>query len=643
MDTISTDQVDESRFSGLAFDIDKAMHKITTPLMYFSMLMAFLMMLLITYDVFMRSAFNKPLEGGLEFYELMMVLVCFAAFPFTQNQDAQIGIDMLQSKLSEAGRALCGVLTNAITTIFMGILTWQMGVTAIKFYTRNDIMGISGVMLWPFMLFATISIGFLTFLLVLSTFKEFAKVKYFEKSSMGILMFILAIALSVFPFFMAGTSLGISKVALGGLGFVYLIFLALLGMPVAYSMLVTGVQLLVLIMPTVSRAMILLGPSPFYATAAVLMTVIPLFVMMGEFALYGNISTSLFRSFRIWTGATPGGLAISSVGGCAGFAAVCGDAWVTALTMASVSMPAMEEAKYDKAFGAACLSIGGPLGILIPPSYGFIIYSIVTDVSVGRLFIAGIFPGLLLTLFLCIIIYIKVKLNPSIAPIGQSYSLKEKIFAIKGVIPMMCLFGIIVGGILTGTFTPNEGGAVASFACLAYTVYLGTMNPQRLMSALKKTCNITSMSFMIFIGVGVLGYALAASRFPNALSDFIIGLGLSKYGVLLAVIIMFTILGCMMSATPMLLLALPAIFPTIMASGFDPVWFGVICVIMMELSAVTPPVGLVVYALSTVIKDVPVARIFYHLTPMYLGIFALLILLVLFPDIALYLPNKLFN
>ncbi len=623
--------------------INNKLKKLTSFLMYVSCFTAFALMVFITVDVFMRTVFNSPILGSLEVSELAMVILCFAAFPFTQNQDEQLGIDLFTSKLSDSTNDILSIFTNLIAAIYCAILSGEMFQAAVKFFSRDDKTTIAQIPVWPFMAFATVMMGFLACIILLNVWMAFVRAQQSKRTSAALFALVLGVVITVLPFFLAGTSLGLSKVALGGLSFVYLIGLAFLGMPIGYAMLVTGVQVLLLLIPNIDRALAMIGASPFYATSSILMVVIPMFVMMGEFALYGNISTALFKACKTWAGATPGGLAIASVGGCAGFAAVCGDTWVTALTMSSVAMPAMEESKYNKAFAAACLSIGGPLGILIPPSFGFILYSIVTEVSVGRLFIAGIIPGLLLALFLMIIIYIRVRLKPSLAPRGQSYTWMEKIKSTAGVIPMLGLFAIIIGSILTGIATPNEGGAVASFACLLYTFYLGTMNKERLKEALMKTMDITSKSFIIFIGVGVLGYALTASRFPSAISDYILSIGLSKYGVLIAIILMFTLLGCMMNATPMLLLALPAVFPTVVSLGFDTVWFGVLCVIMMELAAVTPPVGLVVYALSTVIKDVPIASIFYQLIPLYLGILALLILLILFPEIATYLPDKLFN
>lgn len=632
-----------NRCTNFSSKVDQLIKKISSPLIDFSAVVTFLLMGFITLDVFMRTVFNRPIAGSIEICELFMVVLCFAAFPYTQSHDKQLSIDLLVSKLSDTRRTLFSVFTCSIAAIYIAILSRQMVLVTIKFYTRQDITGISELFVWPFMAFATLMMSFLCIIVAVEAWAAFQKCQYHKQTVLAVIALLLGIVISLIPFWLASSSLGMPKVALGGLSFLYLIGLAMLGMSIGYAMLVTGVQVLLLIMPNMYIALSLIGATPYYSTGSIMMVVVPMFVLMGELALFGNISAALFNACKVWMGKTPGGLAISSIGGCAGFAAVCGDTWVTALTMSSVAMPAMEKNGYNKSFAAACLCIGGPLGILIPPSYGFIIYAIVTEASVGKLFMAGLIPGILLAILLSVIIYIRVKITPSLAPLGESYTWKEKFRATLGIIPMLGLFSIIIGGILSGIFTPNEGGAVASFACLIYTISLGNMSWKRLRQALHKTCDITSKGFIIFIGVGILGYALSASRFPTSVSTFIMTLGLAKYGVLFAIVVMFSILGCMMNATPMLLLALPAIFPTVQALGFDVIWFGVICVIMMELSAVTPPVGLVVYALSSVVKDVPVASIFYHLLPLYLGIFLLLILLVIFPDIALFLPNLLFT
>jgi tripartite ATP-independent transporter DctM subunit len=366
-----------------------------------------------------------------------------------------------------------------------------------------------------------------------------------------------------------------------------------------------------------------------------------MFVLLGEFALIGGISTDLFNTANKWLNKLPGGLAIASVSGCAGFAAVCGDSLATALAMASVGIPAMKEQKYNLSFGAASLSIGGTLGILIPPSMGFVMYSIVTEESVARLFMAGVVPGILLTFVICATIVLRVKINPSLAPGSPSFTWAERIRSLWGVLPMVALFIIIMGGILTGVCTPTEGGAVGSFACLLYCYARRRMNLKSLMHALRATATLSGKIFVILVGVTIVGYLLASTRLPMVLTDLIVGSGLGKYAVLALIVLLYTILGMLMNVIPMILLVLPSLFPSVLALGFDPIWFGVITVLLMELGQITPPVGILVFAMSSVVPEVSMMSIFRHVAPYFLAIYLCVLILIFFPQIALWLPNLL--
>jgi tripartite ATP-independent transporter DctM subunit len=283
------------------------------------------------------------------------------------------------------------------------------------------------------------------------------------------------------------------------------------------------------------------------------------------------------------------------------------------------------------------------MGILIPPSVGFIFYAIVTEESIGRLFVAGIGPGILLAILFSSVIYLRAKMNPALAPRGEPTTLKEKLISLKGVIGMLILFLLILGGILGGVFSPVEGGAIGSVGAFVYALIRRRVNRKMIISSLQDSLNITCKLLLILIGVGVFGYFLAATRLPFALADFVTGLPINRYFIFAGVIIFFIVLGCLLNVIPMILLVLPTIFPAITALGFDPIWFGVVTVLTMEMGQITPPIGVNVFAIGSVAKDVPMQDIFRGIFPFFLCMIACVVLLVIFPQIALYLPNLLFR
>jgi tripartite ATP-independent transporter DctM subunit len=336
----------------------------------------------------------------------------------------------------------------------------------------------------------------------------------------------------------------------------------------------------------------------------------------------------------------PGGLATGTVFGCAGFAAICGDSLATAGTMGSVAIPEMKKYKYQDALATASVAAGGTLGILIPPSVGFIIYGLIAEQSIGKLFMAGIIPGLLLALVFSFLIYIRCKLNPAMGPAGPKVSLSEKLKAIGSVWPILILFIIVIGGIYLGFFTPTEGGGVGTLGALAIGLLNRSLSRKDLYKACLEAMGLTAMIFGIIIGVTILGYFIVITEIPLKLADFIVSLHVSRYVVFALILFLYVILGMVMNIIPMIMLTLPILFPTIVSLGFDPIWYGVIMVMMMEMGQITPPVGINVFVISGVAKNVPMATIFKGIIPFVIGMILVILLLTFFPDIALFIPNS---
>ena len=626
--------------------IDKLSQKckrITSPMMTFSCIVVFLIMILTVADVSGRFLLNMPVKGSMEIMEILMVLALFPVFVWIEHQDSHLRVDLLTGYMNPDWQAVMDVFGKMTSVVFMIVISWELWEQAIvKFHHAENTL-IWHLPIFLFYMFAAACLFLLAIFSVLTLACSFRKAitnRMFFSTTIAV---VLAVVLWILPFALAGSKLGLSKNVFGAFVMLYLFLLILSGLPIGQSMIVAGLQGLMLFAPKLTLAFGMAGGAPYYSVASLALSVIPMFVLMGELALLGDVSTDLFRAASTCLGRLPGGLAIASVTGCAGFAAVCGDSMATAMTMASVGLPAMKEKKYNPAFGAASLGIGGTLGILIPPSMGFIMYAIVTEQSVGRLFMAGIVPGILLTAMISGVIILRVLRNPSLAPLGQSTTWGEKLRSLTGILPMAALFAIIMGGILSGLNTPTEGGAVGSFACLIYCMARGRMTTAKLKLALKNTCILSGKIFLILIGVNIIGYLLACSRLPFTLCELIVESGLSKYTVLVLIIALYTVLGMLMNVIPMIMLVMPTLFPTVVALGFDPIWFGVITVLMMELGQITPPIGVLVFAMSSVLPDVPMMSIFRQITPFFLVIFLCVLILIVFPDIAIWLPNLLFD
>ncbi|MEW6667182.1 MAG: TRAP transporter large permease subunit [Thermodesulfobacteriota bacterium] len=595
----------------------------------------------IVVDVIRRAIVGRSVPGIIETEEFMLVLIVYLSLAITQWQKGQISIDLVYGKLSARRQMAIDCFNSLMCFILAGLLTWRLTANAIDKLPERSFSLFIPISIFVFIAaFGTLVLALVLFVQVLESGSRMLK----NGMVMGLfVVVIVSIFLYVAPFLIKLLPWSLGGISLGAFGFCFLFVLILLNMPIGYAMAIAGFLGLLITNRTVWGALGTFGTAPYATTASFILAVAPLFIVMGELAYRAGISDDLFDTAHKWLGRLPGGLAISAVAGCAGFAAVSGDSMSTAVTMGTVSLPEMEKKKYSPSLATGCLAAGGTLGILIPPSVGFIFYAIVTEVSIGKLFMAGILPGILLAGLFMIYIYIIARMKPEVAPRGESTTFREKLLALKGVIGMLVLFVLVLGGIIGGIFSPTEGGAIGAAGAFVMALVKRRLTRRIFRAALEDTVTITCKLLLILIGVGILSYFLAATRLPSELADFVSGLQVSRYMVFTIVILLFIFLGCIMNVIPMLLLTLPAIFPSIEALGFDPVWFGVISVLVMEMGQITPPIGVNVFAISSIAKNVPMATIFKGIFPFFICMVVCTFILVLFPQIALYLPNLLFN
>ncbi|MDX2448189.1 MAG: TRAP transporter large permease subunit [Desulfobacterales bacterium] len=615
--------------------------KVTTFFNRVSCLLLFIMPIPVFLDVLARYFFASSIPGVIEIEGYMLLGVVFLALAYTQFSDGHIRIDLFISKLPEWARNTVESCNYLICTLFFLLMSTQLFKGGLEKIASQEIsydLEIPTCIFWFLASFGTL-------LLSIAVFQDFISslnraLKDCNKLLLATTYIAICIVLSM-P--MLGTTPpNINATAVGLLGMLLLFALLFLGMPIGFGMATTGYLGMILIYKGVGPAQAMLGIGSVETGSSYMLTVIPLFILMGELAYRSGISQDLFDTANKWLGRAPGGLAMSAVAGCAGFSAVCGDSLATAVTMGTIAVPEMKKKRYNMRLATGCVAAGGTLGILIPPSVGFIFYAIVTEESIGELFIAGLIPGLLLAALFMGSIYITAVRNPDMAPRGESSSFREKLASLKGIIGMLLLFVLILGGILSGLFSPIEGGAIGSVGAFVFALARRRITREQIMLALEGTLVITTKLMLILIGVGILGYFLAATQLPFSLAEFVTGLDVNRYFVFAAVIVLFMLLGCLLNVIPMILLVLPTIFPSIVALGFDPIWFGVVTVLTMEMGQITPPIGVNVFAIASVNKDVPMQEVFRGIVPFFFCMVICVVLLTIFPQLVLFLPNLLF-
>jgi tripartite ATP-independent transporter DctM subunit len=433
-----------------------------------------------------------------------------------------------------------------------------------------------------------------------------------------------------------------SPTAIGLIGMAALLVLLALRMPIGIAMsLVGAIGIAVLNSP--SAALIVLGSYPFSYASVHSLSVIPLFVLMGNFAVVSGMGRDLYTAAYAWIGHLCGGLAPATLVACAGFAALSGSSVASAITMGRVALPEMRRYDYDARLATGVIAAGGTLGILIPPSTVLIVYAILTEQSIGRLFLAGFLPGIVLTLLFVATVIILTRFRPKFGPPGALMPMRERIAALKSAAAMIIVVVVTIGGIYAGVFTVTEAAAVGAGLTMAHAIWRRKLSLAALTEALLETVRTTAMVFLILIGAHIFSPFLALSRIPSDLADVLVALALPSGAVLAVILAAYIFLGMFLEGFAMLVLTIPIVFPIIIALGYDPIWFGIIMVIVLEMGLISPPVGINVFVVKGVAEDVPMGKIFAGIMPFWLAMLACVLILVAFPEIALVLPNSMIN
>ena len=425
---------------------------------------------------------------------------------------------------------------------------------------------------------------------------------------------------------------------IGIMGCVILFVLLAASMPVAFTMAIVGfVGFAVIVSPHAAASIITLDLYETFSSYS--LTVIPLFVFMGQIAFHAGISRRLFDTAYHWLGHLPGGLAMSTVGACTGFGAICGSGPATAATMASVAIPEMKRYNYDPELSCGSVAAGGSLGMLIPPSVVFIVYAILTEQSVGKLFIAGIIPGLLIALLFCLTIYIRCTINPTLGPAGPAMTWKSKFLSLAGVSETVILFIVVIGGMFAGFFTPTEAAAIGAAGSLVIAAARRKLTFKMLTRSLQETVRTSCMVMIIVTGAVIFGHFLAVTRMPFELATTLAALPLPGWMIMGTIILFYLLAGSFIDALALILLTIPIFYPVVIELGYDPIWFGVIIVVVTQMGVITPPVGVNVYVVSGIERDVPLQKIFRGCMPFLAALILAAVLLMLLPGLCTFLPN----
>lgn len=419
-----------------------------------------------------------------------------------------------------------------------------------------------------------------------------------------------------------------------------MLLLMMLGVPIAICISSVGLAGFAIIF-SIDKALSLSGLMPFSAVASYTLSLLPVFLLMGEFADISGMMRDSYRAANTWLGNFPGGLAMASIFGAAAFSAVSGSSMACAAIMTRVALPSLLEHKYDPKLATGALAAGGTLGNLIPPGVAIIFYAVITEASIGKLLVAVTLPGIILTLMYLVQIYIQCRLNPSLGPRGGRSSTRQKLVAFKDAAPMLILFVLVMVGIWLGVYTPNEAGAIGTVGAFLWAVIRRTVNGQTLLQAFKNVIVTSGMAFAVVISAQIFATFIALSGLSRALAGWVVGFNLPAIGIVILIMVIYIILGTAMDTLTMVLLTLPFFLPLLNQLGIDLIWFGVLVIIQMELSQISPPVGLNLFVVAVMVKEknISMGTIFRGVMPFCYTMLVFNALVIAFPQLALYLVN----
>ncbi|MFH1124968.1 MAG: TRAP transporter large permease subunit [Pseudomonadota bacterium] len=600
-----------------------------------------LMMLLTAADVLLRYIFDSPITGSYELSEFMMAVLVAFGLAYTAVHKGHINVDLLISKAGPRSQAVINTITALLGVGFFALMAWRIILYAEKIRVDGYTSQSLAIPIYPFVYIVGIGCAILVLVLVIhlrEEIREVTRVTPLPLSSLFLFVILLVFLVFMTPLFGKWFPWQVEPLTAGFLGIVLLLVLLFSGIPIALAMGLVGFLGMAYV-NGLGPGLNIMGTTAYSISSSYSMSVVPLFVLMGALCYHAGLSRELYFAVYRWVGHLPGGLAMATIGACASFAAVSGSSVATTATMGMVALPEMKRYKYDSGLAAGAIAAGGSIGILIPPSVILVLYGILTEQSIGKLFAAGFIPGILEAVFYMVTIYILCSRNPRLGPKGEKANFKQRMVSLKATWGVVALFVIVIGGIYLGIFTPTEAAGAGAFCALIFCLGRRRLTWKTFTASLEETSKTTAMVFLILIGAALLGYFLAVTRLPFELSTYVSELNVNRYIILGMIIGLYLVLGAIMSSLAMIILTVPIIFPVIEALGFDPIWFGIIIVRVVEIGQITPPVGINVYVLKGVAKDLTLQTIFRGVLPFIIADICHVALLIIVPQLATFLPS----
>ncbi len=600
------------------------------------------MMVLLTFvDVMLRYFFNRPLAFSLELIQVMAVIVVFFGLAYTQLYKGHIAIDVLVNLLSQRARLVIDSIGTILSIGLFCLIIWRSSLYALGLQESHQVTETLGMPVSPF----AFVVPFGSILLVVVLLRDLLNnLVEGTRLRLGAGLWVLLFGVPVFVLFGLIIMIlnfplpQVSPLIIGIIGIAGCLSLFFFGIPVSFAMAMVGF-LGILYLRGLEPSSTILGSVLFRTTANYTWVPTAFFVLMGWICFFLAFGKDLYHAANSWLGRLPGGLSIATITASAGLAAVVGDPVSSVVTMGTVALPEMKKYKYSDRLSVGSVAAGGCLGPLIPPSIMFIIYGVLTEQSIGDLFIAGIVPGILLAVSWILLVYFQCRKNPEMGPRGSSSSLAEKLVSIKAGWPILLLFMLVIGGIYMGLFTPTEGGAIGGAGAIIIGLILRRVTWQRLISALLEATKVTCMVFMIIGCAMIFGYFIVLSKLPLGLAAFVTGSQLSPLTILLIVLGVYFVLGCFISIIPLVLITVPIFAPIAANLGWDPIWFGVVIVMMTQMAGITPPYGINLFALKGVAKDISIGTMYRGIVPFILVMAVVIAIIVAFPQVSIFLPN----
>ena len=616
----------------------KASDKLGSPLRIFGSIgiFFFALMVSITFvDVFMRYFFNRPFDGTVEITGIMMAMIVFSYTAYAQFTNTHICMDIVTDRLAEPSKATLEFATKLWSAAIIAVMIYAMVRYGLTNKKSTPIMGIPYK---PFILLGASGVA----LLFVAVLRDVLYGWYRVMCSCGAFRKLFAVILALAPiiiawWFCSHRIFGLNPLVVGTIGIIVLFVLFFLGMPIAYALMATGL-IFVCVLKGQLAGITMLGNSWFNTVSNYTWSPLMSFMLMGYACYYGRFGEDLYRLGTAWIGHLRGGLANGSVMACTMFGAVVGDVLSGTIAMSAIALPEMKKAGYETKLSVGTLACSGTIGALIPPSTTFILYGVLAEQSIGELFMAGIIPGILCMTCFMLVIWLMVLKNPSIAPRREKAPLADRMASLKGGLPIVALFVLVIGGIYGGLFTASEGGAIGAAGTIILAAVMRRLTWKNLKDTFVDTSRNTAMCFTLLGGATILGYFMTLSRMPTWLASSIAAMDVAPMLVMIVIVLVICFLGCFLPAIPLILICVPIFLPIAKSFQWDLVWFGVIFCILNNMASITPPFGINLFVMKG-LADIPLAVMFRAAMPFVLALFFCLALIIAFPQISLLIPS----